>query len=129
MPDEKPNPRPAGPVRRGDGHWPESLGLGQEERSSETDVLSLDKNPEYKAAVREFRRRAFDRAVGHFARNLTKAADRIALLATEADSQSVQLQAARVVLRESLNVREHVDLEEQMEDIQRRLDERDAKVP
>jgi len=26
-------------------------------------------------------------------------------------------------------VREHVDLEEQMTDIERRLDERDAKVP
>jgi len=85
--------------------------------------------PEHKAAVRELRRRAFDRAVGHFARHVTKAADRIALLATAADSQSVQLQAARVLLRESLKVRDHVDLEEQMEDIERRLDARDGKVP
>jgi len=84
---------------------------------------------EYKVAVRDVRRRAFDRAVGHFARNLTKAADRIVLLAIEADSQSVQLQASRAILRESLRVRDHVDLEEQMEDIERRLDARDAKVP
>jgi len=85
--------------------------------------------PEYKVAVRDIRRRAYDRAVGHFARNLTKVADRIALLATEAQSESVQLQAARVLLRESLNVREHVDLEAQMEDVERRLDERDGKIP
>jgi len=87
------------------------------------------KTPEYKATVREVRRHAFDRAVGQFARNLTRAVGRIALLATEAESESVQLQAARAVLRESIKVREHVDLEEQMEDIERRLDERDAKVP
>jgi len=86
------------------------------------------KTPEYKATVREVRRRALDRAVGQFVRNLTKAVGRIALLATEAESESVQLQASRAVLRESIKVREHVDLEEQMLDIERRLDERDAKV-
>jgi hypothetical protein len=84
--------------------------------------------PEHKAVVREIRRRAFDRAIGHFARNVTKAADQIAILATHADSQSVQLQAARVLLRESLNVRDHVDLEDQLENIERRLDARDGKV-
>jgi len=87
------------------------------------------KTQEYKVTVREVRRHALDRAVGQFVRNLTKAVGRIALLATEAESESVQLQAARAVLRESIKVREHVDLEEQMEDIERRLDERDAKVP
>ncbi|MFI5460215.1 MAG: hypothetical protein ACHRXM_32765 [Isosphaerales bacterium] len=87
------------------------------------------KTPAYKVTVREARRRALDRAVGQFVRNLTKAVGRIALLATEAESESVQLQAARAVLRESIKVREHVDLEEQMTDIERRLDERDAKVP
>jgi len=87
------------------------------------------KTKEYKVTVQEVRRRTLDRPVGHFARNLTKAADRIALLATEAGSESVQLQAARAVLKEFMEVREHVDLEEQMVDIERRLDERDAKVP
>jgi len=89
---------------------------------------NLTKTQEYKVTVREVRRRAMDRAVGHFARSLTKAADRIALLATEADSQSVQLQAARTVLRESLKIREHVDLEEQMDELERKLDEREGKV-
>jgi len=51
--------------------------------------------PEYKVTVRDVRRRAFDRAVGHFARNVTKAADRIALLATAADSQSSCKRPAR----------------------------------
>jgi len=50
-------------------------------------------------------------------------------LATEAERESVQLQAARAVLKDFMAVREHVDLEEQMVDVERRLDERDAKVP
>ncbi|MFI5455396.1 MAG: hypothetical protein ACHRXM_08080 [Isosphaerales bacterium] len=87
------------------------------------------KTKEYKSTVEEVRRRTVDRALGHFARSLTKAADRIALLATEADSESVRLQAARAVLKEFMAVRERVDLEEQMVDIERRLDERDAQVP
>ncbi|MFI5456397.1 MAG: hypothetical protein ACHRXM_13190 [Isosphaerales bacterium] len=87
------------------------------------------KTKEYRLTVQEVRRRTLDRAVGHFARKLTKAADRIALLATEAQSESVQLQAARAMFKEFTAGREHVDLEEQMVDIERRLDERDAKVP
>jgi hypothetical protein len=84
---------------------------------------------QYKLTVQEVRRRALDRAVGRLARNLTKATDRIAHLATEAESESVQLQAARAVLKEFMAVRERADLEEQMVDIERRLDERDATVP
>ncbi|MFI5454034.1 MAG: hypothetical protein ACHRXM_01145 [Isosphaerales bacterium] len=86
------------------------------------------KTKEYKDTVQEVRRRTLDRALGHLARNLTKAADRIAALATAAESESVQLQAARGVLKEFMAVRLRVDLEEQMTDIERRLDERDAKV-
>ena len=85
--------------------------------------------PEYEATVQDVRRRAVDRAIGQFSRNLTKAVGRIAQLATEADSQSVQLQAARAVLRESIKFREHFDLEEEMTEIERRLDERDAGLP
>jgi len=87
------------------------------------------KTKEYKVTFRDVRRRAMDRAVGQFARNLTKAVGQIALLAKEAKSESIQLEAARAVLRESLAVREHVDLDEQMVHIERRLDERDGKVP
>jgi len=87
------------------------------------------KTKEYKSTVQEVRRRTLDRAVGHLARNLTKAVDGITALATAAESESVRLQAARAVLKEFMVGREHVDLEEQMTDIERRLDERDAKVP
>jgi len=87
------------------------------------------KTKEYRFTVQELRRRALDRAAGRFARSLTKAADRIALLATEADSQTLQFQASRAVLKDFMAVREHGDLEEQMVDVERRLDERDAKVP
>ena len=50
-------------------------------------------------------------------------------MATAAKSESVQLQAARAVLKEFMMVTERVELEEQMTEIERRLDERDAKVP
>jgi hypothetical protein len=87
------------------------------------------KTQEYKDTVRDVRRRAVDRAVGQFVGNLTKAVGRIAILATDAESESVQLQAARAVVRESLAFRLQSDLDEQMVDIERRLDERDAEVP
>jgi len=87
------------------------------------------KTKEYRLTVQEVRRRALDRAAGHFARNLIKAADEISGLATAAKSESVRLQAARAVLKEFNAAREHVDLQEQMVDVERRLDERDANVP
>jgi hypothetical protein len=87
------------------------------------------KTKEYKLTVQEVHRHTLDRMVGRIARNLTKAADRIAHLATEAQSESVQLQAARALLKEFMSVREHGDLEDQLVEIERRLDERDAEVP
>jgi len=87
------------------------------------------KTKEYKVTVQDVRRRAYERAIGQFVRNLTGAVGKIALLAKEAKSESIQLQAARAVLRESIKVREHYDLEEMATDIERRLDERDGKVP
>jgi len=83
---------------------------------------------EHKVMVREIRRRALDRAVGLLARNCTKAADQLALLATEAKSPSIRAQAARAMSRETLKSRKYVDLEERLVEIERRLDERDAKV-
>jgi len=87
------------------------------------------KTKEYKVTVQDVRRRAYERAIGQFVRNLTNAVGEIALLAKEATSESIRLQAARAVLRESIKVREHYDLDEMMTDIERRLDERDGKVP
>jgi len=86
------------------------------------------KTKECKASVQDVRRRALDRAAGHLVGKVTKAVDQIALLAKEAKSESVRLEAARAVLRESIKVREHYDLEKMMTDIERRLDERDADV-
>jgi len=87
------------------------------------------KTKEFRVAVQDVRRRAFDRGAGQLVRNLTKAIGQIALLATEAKSESVRLQAARGVLRDLMKVREQGDLEEMMTDIERRLDERDGIVP
>jgi hypothetical protein len=39
----------------------------------------------------------------------------------EAESESVQLQASRTVLREFIKVREHIDLEERMTEIESKL--------
>jgi len=77
------------------------------------------KTKEYKVTVQDVRRRTLDRAAGQLSRTLTKAVHRIAELATAAKSESVQLQAARAVLKELMTVRKHVDLEEQMVDIER----------
>jgi len=86
------------------------------------------KTKEYKLAVQQVRRCARDRAVGRLARNHTKAFDRITRLAKTAKNESVRLQAARAALMGFMAVRERVDNKEQMTDIERRLDERDAKV-
>jgi len=128
MPDEKPNQdlRAQFAVAMAMGQkisvWAKQNGVPRRT------CYDWSQTPEYKVAVRDIRRRAIDRAVGQFARHLAKAVGRVALLATEAQSQSVQLQAARVILKESLRVRDHVDLAEQLVDIERRLDERDAKA-
>jgi len=84
------------------------------------------KTKEYRLTVQEVHRRTLNRAVGQFARNLTEAAELIWTLARDAKSESVRLQAARAIVKEFMKVREHADLEEQMVDVERRLDERDA---
>jgi hypothetical protein len=129
MPDEQPNP---------DQQYQFALAMATGQKVSVwakkngvpiRTCYNWQKTKEYKLTVQQVRRRSVDRAVGHISRNLTKAADRIALLATEAESESVQLQAARALLKAFIVVREHGDLGELMTDIERRLDERDAKVP
>jgi hypothetical protein len=87
------------------------------------------KTHEYKVTVADVRRRTLDRAVGHFVCNLTKAADRIVNLATAADSESVQLHAARAVLKDLMAVREHVDLEERIVQIESQLQGANTHVP
>jgi len=54
----------------------------------------------HQATVQHVRRHTLDRAVGQFAHNLRKAAGKIMELATAAESESVQLRAARAVLIE-----------------------------
>jgi hypothetical protein len=87
------------------------------------------KTQEFKASVQEIRRRTVDRAVGQLTRNLTRAVGRIALLATEAKSECIQLHAARAVLREFIATREHFDYEERMTEIERRFQAVNNNVP
>jgi hypothetical protein len=81
------------------------------------------KTKEYKATVEEVRRRSLDEAVGKFVRNLTGATEQIVRLAASAEKESVQLAAAKTVLREFLKVRKEIELEERVTE----LEEKSAK--
>ena len=79
--------------------------------------------PEYKDTVEEVLRRVLDSAVGQLVGNLTKATRRIVDLSSAAESESVQLQAACAIVKECMALREHVDLEDRMTEVELRLEE------
>jgi transposase-like protein len=87
------------------------------------------KTQEYKVTVEDVQRRTLNRAVGQFVRNLSPAVGRIVHLMTAAESESVQLHAARAVLKDLMAVREHVDLEERIVEIESRLQGANTHVP
>jgi hypothetical protein len=82
------------------------------------------KTDEYKRTVEDIRRRSLERAMGHLVRNLAEATTKIVHLAAEGESQTLQLQAFRMVLREFMHVRERIEWDYRMTDIERRLDQR-----
>jgi len=87
------------------------------------------KTQEHKITVQDIRRRTIDRAGGQLVHNLTKAVGQIKRLATKGKTESVQLQAARAVLKEMIAVRRHFDLEEQVSELEREYRERDQDGP
>jgi hypothetical protein len=77
------------------------------------------RSPEVKKQVRRIRRRAIDRAVGRLSRHAAAAADQIARLAKAAESESVQLQAARAVLADLMHVANYAELEDRIAQLER----------
>ena len=77
--------------------------------------------PKIRASVESARRRALDRAVGRMAKHVTWAADGIARLAKNADSESVRLAALRAIFSNMMAVSEFAGLEERMTQIEEQL--------
>jgi hypothetical protein len=77
--------------------------------------------PRVRATAESCRRRALDRAIGRMTRHVAWAADQIAELATDADSQSVQLAALRAIFSNMMAVSEFAALEERMTQIEEQL--------
>jgi hypothetical protein len=82
--------------------------------------------PDVVKAAQAHRRRSVDRAVGRMTDRYVWATDRIARLAAEAESESVQLSALRSILSDMIAVSNHSGLEERMTNIEKQLDERDS---
>jgi hypothetical protein len=84
-------------------------------------AYTWSKSPEVLDQVQLIRSQVLDRTAGRLSDNATAAADKIAQLAREAASESVQLQAARAVLAELLNVSDHLALERRLDALERRV--------
>jgi hypothetical protein len=81
-------------------------------------------DPKVRTAAEACRRRTIDRAVGRMTRRATWAADGIATLAKEAESESVRLSALRAILSEMMSVSHFSGLEGRMAQIEDQLRER-----
>jgi hypothetical protein len=79
------------------------------------------KDPNVRAGIQAWRRRALSRAVGRLASLALKAADGIANLAQGAESESVQLRAWRAILTDQMAIAKFSDLEQRMLEIEERL--------
>ena len=79
--------------------------------------------------VREVRRHMLDSAVGQIVGNLAAAARRIVDLSTTAESESVQLQAARAVINDGKDLAQVAALEKRIKDIERQLADQKTVLP
>jgi hypothetical protein len=80
--------------------------------------------PLVRAAVNSTRQRALDRAVNRMAQRATWAAEQIAKLAENAESESVRLRALKSILSDMVTVSKYTGLEVRMSDIEEKLRER-----
>ena len=81
------------------------------------------REPEVRAEIETFRRRAIDRAVGVFAGRAGWAAGGICKLASGAESESVKLRALRAVLGDMIAVSRYSGLEERMAELEQHVRE------
>lgn len=84
-------------------------------------AYSWAKSPEVLHQVADIRRQIVDQAVGKLCQYANAAADRIALLADQAESESVQLQAARAVLTDLMAISNYAALNGRMAELERRV--------
>ena len=82
------------------------------------------KDPKIRAEVESCRLRAIDRAIGRMSKRVTWAADGIARLAKNAESESVRLSALRAILSDMMAVSQFAGLEQRMGQIEEQLRER-----
>jgi hypothetical protein len=94
----------------------------------ERTAYTWSRSPEVLDQVQAIRRLAVDRAVGRLSENAIAAADAIARLAREAQSESVQLQAARAVLADLMTVSNYAALEQRLAEVERRIRARPAEA-
>jgi hypothetical protein len=84
-------------------------------------AYSWARSPEVRKKVRGIQRRALQRAIGCLSRHAAAAADKIGRLATGAQSEAVQLQAARAVLADLMQVADYADHEHRITALERRV--------
>jgi transposase-like protein len=85
-------------------------------------AYTWSRSPEVRRQVARIRRRAIDRAVGQLTRHATAAANQIARLARESDSDAVKLQASRAVLADLMAVANYATLERRLAALEGRVD-------
>ena len=83
-------------------------------------AYSWSKCPEVLHQVDAVRRQMVDQAVGRLCEHALAAADRIARLLNDANSEAVQLQAARAVLADLMAVSNYVALNGRVAELERR---------
>jgi hypothetical protein len=84
-------------------------------------AYSWAKCPEVIDQVEQIRRQFIDQAVGKLCQYANAAADKIALLADQAESEAVQLGAARAVLNDLMAISNYAALNGRMAQLERRL--------
>ena len=89
-------------------------------------VYRWAREPEVRKEVEACRRQIIDRAVGRLTGKFGRAVDRILKLADEAESESVQLRAARSILSEMIAVSKYSGLEGRMLEVEEQLREHRA---
>jgi hypothetical protein len=75
--------------------------------------------------VESIRRRYLDQAIGKMTKRATWAVDKLTKLGDDAQSESVQLRAARAILSDMMAVSKYSALETRMGEIERKLREHD----
>ena len=88
-------------------------------------VYRWAKDPEVRKEMQECRRRIIDRTVGMMVKRLPCVVPKLAILATDSESESVRLRAIKILFTDMMAMSKFSCLEERMTQIEEKLDERD----